>query len=253
MVVAIVGLLASLLLPALSKATSHGRMASCLSNKRQLAITWQLFIDDNGVVPANGFVPADGNLDYPMWVQGYYNVSAAPRDSTNVTLLLDPRYSQFANYNKELKIYKCPGDKSRLNEVLVKGVRPRSVGLNWFLGWVKEVETIAPPGNIYRRIEAVPDPAGMLLMTDVHDKSICWPFFGINATDVFFMIPGFYHNGSTVSFTDGHAINKRWLDPRTKWAISWHSHNHGSPDNRDLNWLRSVGTDKYILANRPSP
>jgi prepilin-type N-terminal cleavage/methylation domain-containing protein/prepilin-type processing-associated H-X9-DG protein len=46
-VVAVVGLLAALLLPALSNAKEKGRRAVCLSNLRQVALSARLYMDDN--------------------------------------------------------------------------------------------------------------------------------------------------------------------------------------------------------------
>ena len=47
-VIAIVALLASLLLPALSKAKTKAQGAVCLSNLKQLALCWVMYADDNG-------------------------------------------------------------------------------------------------------------------------------------------------------------------------------------------------------------
>src|SRR5262245_4264569 len=47
LVVAVIGLLASLLLPTLSKCKQAGTGASCLNNARQLTLGWILYADDN--------------------------------------------------------------------------------------------------------------------------------------------------------------------------------------------------------------
>ena len=54
-VIAIIAILASLLLPALSRAKDRGRRARCISNLRQLATALQIYADNNNdsCVPAS--------------------------------------------------------------------------------------------------------------------------------------------------------------------------------------------------------
>src|SRR5436853_3173810 len=54
-VVAVIALLAGLLLPAVSKARHQARRAQCISNQRQLLLSWSLYHGDNNeLTVANG-------------------------------------------------------------------------------------------------------------------------------------------------------------------------------------------------------
>lgn len=61
-VVAIIGILAALLLPALSQAKERGYRAQCANNLKQLAIAIQLYADDHG-----------DQLPGPVWLGVYEN------------------------------------------------------------------------------------------------------------------------------------------------------------------------------------
>lgn len=46
-VIAIIGVLAALLLPALARAKATARKSACVSNLRQLGLTWRMYLDDH--------------------------------------------------------------------------------------------------------------------------------------------------------------------------------------------------------------
>lgn len=67
-VVAVIGLLASLLLPALARARDKGKSAKCQSNLRQLTLAALMYDEDHNVYPI-GWPPADGfgGPLFPIW------------------------------------------------------------------------------------------------------------------------------------------------------------------------------------------
>lgn len=261
-VLAVGMVLATFLLPALGKAKERSWRASCLNNQRQLALIWLLYAEDNEErLAQNGYTYGGGEPKRPMWVQGYYNHAVYPSDSTNGLLLTDARFAQFAPYLSSPKIYHCPANR---HTVLLKGpkgrpservLKIRSYSMNWFLGWIEEPGARNPPAS-YRQFHKTCDlqtatPRQLIVFTDVHPESICWPFFGVEAKAEFFMLPGSYHDRRGImTWSDGHVESKRWADDRTTGAnaeagpesspsLTWHLHQHASPSNPDLRWIKA--------------
>jgi prepilin-type N-terminal cleavage/methylation domain-containing protein/prepilin-type processing-associated H-X9-DG protein len=245
-VIAIIAILASLLLPTLAKAQEQARRIKCTGNQRQLALAWVMYSSENNDrVPNNGYVSGGGSLSNPLWIQGHLNPGSSPADLTNQTLVVDPRYAQFAPYVHSTALYKCPSDRKTIRAGQSTVPKVRSYSMNWFLGWVTGGGPRGEPPANYRRFYKLsemtqPSPSNVFVFTEVHPDSICWPFFGVTMQAEFFMFPASHHNGSAVlGFADGHVESKRWRDARTfkPGQIDWHSHNHASPNNADISWL----------------
>jgi prepilin-type N-terminal cleavage/methylation domain-containing protein len=85
-VIAIIGILAALLLPALSQAKEKGRLAACLSNLRQVNMAIRLYADDCAdslpVLPAPNPYPNGIGAYYKQLVKGYLGLTgpAAPSE-----------------------------------------------------------------------------------------------------------------------------------------------------------------------------
>lgn len=247
-VIAIIGVLASLLLPALASAKTTARKAQCMSNHRQLALTWLMYANDNSErLAQNGYVKAGGEEINPMWVQGYLSYMNRLLDGTNSALLTDSRFSQFAPYLQEVKVYRCPANQSvvteKVNGKSVSYPHLRSVAMNWSLGWVY-VPYEWKPDFILLNTDSIAHPVKTILITDLKEESACWPFFGIHQFDAFQSLPGSYHQKAAVmSFTDGHVESKRWRDERTinppPLYDLWHIHKYESVGNSDISWLQS--------------
>ncbi len=85
-VIAIIAILASMLLPALSRAKETARRAKCLSNLRQMGLGMMMYAEDN-----NGFIPR-GN--YPLWWQVFSPMlgGQTSKDYARVQIYTCPSY-----------------------------------------------------------------------------------------------------------------------------------------------------------------
>ena len=120
----------------------------------------------------------------------------------------------------------------------------------------------SPPWRLYRTLNDLfdPGPSRTLLFWDQREDSINWGNFYLDVSgypdkpkalrfrDDF---PASYHNrAGGLSFTDGHAEIKRWVDQRTTPPIRKDSNALltfapvSSANNKDITWLQERATRK---------
>jgi prepilin-type N-terminal cleavage/methylation domain-containing protein/prepilin-type processing-associated H-X9-DG protein len=255
--IAVIAILAALLLPALSMAKAKGRQVQCINNERQQSLAWMLYVHDaNDNLPANG-PNVLGELGMEpgarLWVQGI--IDFVTSDSTNQSLLLDPKYALFADYIRSLSTYQCPEDHSTVTIGSKSYQVTRSYSLNCYTGWaptwVPNFGVGLAKGRFFKKLAQVDAPGPSLLMTflDVNPKSICFPYFGVivapPGAEAVYHYPAVYHNnGAVVAFADGHVERHKWRDLRTlaPQSPNFHAHNDASPNNQDIVWLEQHAT-----------
>ncbi len=250
-VIAIIAILASMLLPALSKAKTKAQGIKCMSNLKQLQLAHLLYPDDN-----NDYLTKPGNsgTEPYAWVAGWLDFNPGTRDNTNIQDLIDPKKAMFAPYIPSAEVYKCPADQSSVTIRGQKFPRVRSMGMSQAMGgpggW------LAPPSYNDAQTKykvfiksadfSVPGPSQLYVLLDEHPDSINAGGFAnmmveSAASARIIDFPASYHNGAAgISFADGHTEIRKWVDGRTKPPVRYTGTmalNVASPNNRDAIWL----------------
>ena len=250
-VMTIIGVLASMLLPALSRARSQGRRAVCINAERQLLLAWNLYeLDHEGELAPNGYSNPEDHSGAKTWVAGnsHFDLPAY----TNTQFLLDPNYAALGDYVTSAAIFKCPEDRSVLRRAGSPSMpHVRSYAMNAYVGWSADAGELDAGYKLFLKSSdvAAASPADLFVFQDVHPDSLCMPAFVVYmpgaSLDGFYHYPSSLHRGSgIVTFADGHAETHRWLDPRTVRPVTGNilAHWDKSPGNRDLDWLRQRTT-----------
>jgi prepilin-type N-terminal cleavage/methylation domain-containing protein len=244
-VIAIIAILASLLLPALSSAKEKARRIQCLNNLRQLTLTWNLYTSDhNEWLAPNGYGTEATLITNKLWVVGDTHID--PPAFTNLDYLLNPELATFAPYLKSTGVYRCPSDRSTISIAGKELPKTRSYSMNSYFGWT------VPAGNLnsanywtFMKSSdvAIGDPSKTFLFLDVEPASICHSAFVVVMGDAgwFYHRPSIQHTGSGVlTFADGHAETHQWRDPKTKELSKAKEASHfvWTQGNQDLKWLQ---------------
>lgn len=256
-VVAVIGILASMLLPALARAKTKAQGIGCINNLRQLQFCWLSYCGDfNDALPANSVTTPQLQPRAQMastsnsWVAGN-----AWSDTTSDNLKRGVLFS----YHESVGLYRCPADKSTVRDE-GKMPRTRSYSMSWYMNlWTDPTE---PYG--WHRLCHIrrPGPAQALVFVDEHENSIQWGIFALNHPDLYeqpgttvwwwLSAPATRHGASgTVSFADGHAEVWPWRERITVQgpkAIPWPDWRAGVPKtDRDLGRFFRVIPEKVPI------
>jgi prepilin-type N-terminal cleavage/methylation domain-containing protein len=234
-VIAIIAILASMLLPALTKAKVKSQGISCMNNTKQLTLAWRLYADDSSdaVLVCQNIIPGRVN-----WIDGWLDFSPQPVNyDINANITRSPMW-QYCN--KSAAIYKCPADFSYVTVGGQKLPRVRSNSMSQVFGagqWLNYDLVNYPPGQsvwrIYDKLSAVAIPAKTFVLVDEHPDSINDAAFATASTkaDVptqakIIDMPASYHNGACgFSFSDGHSEIHKWKGTKIRPAVNFSSSN----------------------------
>ena len=224
-VIAIIGILAALLLPALSRAKSRAQSIVCMNNQKHLVLAWILYASDNsgqlaynqgGTIWGGSFASTTN----ANWVNNIMDWELSP-DNTNMAFVNNSLIAP--DCNNSTAIFHCPSDRavSDIQRSAGWSSRVRSVSMNAMVG---------NPGNLlvgghninntnyqqFLRESDIKDPSKIFVFLDEHPDSINDGYFiavppPAPGEWAWYDLPGSYHNGGgSFSFADGHTEIHRW-------------------------------------------
>jgi prepilin-type processing-associated H-X9-DG protein/prepilin-type N-terminal cleavage/methylation domain-containing protein len=223
-VIAIIGILAALLLPALSKAKVQAQSAACLDNLNELQVCWHLYVADNDdfLVPNNSVYVLGGSssVEGSSWCLGLdARTELTPSNIVNGLLF---------QYNSQVAIYHCPADQSTLETPdgqKLPDLRWRSYNMSQSVNGYPQGDPtyygIIPVWTKFTEIRH-PTPSELFVFIDENADTIEDAEFGNPPVgspyfwpDIWWDMPSDRHNqGANLSFADGHVEHWKWRVPK---------------------------------------
>jgi len=210
-VIAVIAILASLLLPALSKSKGKAEELSCQNNLKQLSLAWTMYADDNADQLVNNHGVPETLARRQTWANNVQDWTNSV-DNTNLAYLTEAKLGPYAN--RSARIFKCPSDRVPAPN----GDRIRSMSMNAMVGNPGELTNRFNPLYVqfYKKTQ-VQQPAMIFVLLDEQADTLNDGFFvNVLEENAWGNLPGSYHNnGANFTFADGHLESHHWLVPST--------------------------------------
>ena len=229
-VIAVIAVLMGILMPALGKAREQGKRAACLSNLRQLLLSWSMYADANN----DKIVCGDaGEYTQPAgekyWVLRDFDATLTKKQKEDAI-----RAGALWPFTQTLKIYHCSTGTEYRNEVRMYTISDSMNCKSWTgtgmdgANLLKNKSRIKHPDQRFVFLDdGAASPAHMGGWTVYAQSWLWWD-----------PPPVRHGEGTTFNFADGHAEHHKWQDYRTVKAGRTNSAFQGGTqtDNMDMYW-----------------
>lgn len=252
-VIFIIGILAAMLLPALSRAKMKAQGITCMNNLRQKTLAWRMYSEDNSDNLIYSSDDGRGTSPYGtqdnIYPKNNYAWAWSHMDFSNSGWNWDPaadiELRPLWQYNKNAAIEKCPSDPSWvITANNTPAPRIRSYSMNFFLGGFAADPSAEGVGDtsweylypVYLKYTAATasgsSPGASKTFVFIEERYDCinwgnfmtdmqgYPAGNDKAAPGLYEwnedIPSSYHNRACgISFADGHSEIHRWLNAQT--------------------------------------
>jgi prepilin-type processing-associated H-X9-DG protein len=245
--VGIIAVLASILLPLLAHGRRRAQGVQCLNNLRQLQYAWHMYADDSDgkLLPnRHGKDVMGPTPNQTNWVGGWMDWTSSSHN-TNRAFLTDPEWARIAPHLAySAKVFKCPADHFQSPDN--PGPRVRSLSMDACMG--EGNNKTAAPGStnllICASLADVAMPANAWVFIDENPDSLNDGCFFVDVQqDRWLDLPASFHNGAGgITYADGHAELKKWVEPSTKRPVSMIEGNFWAfvpAGPKDIKWLQA--------------
>lgn len=277
-VVAIIAILASLILPALSRAKARAQGDFCLNNTHQLTLAWMLYADEhNGRLAYNlgqssrlAALPAvaNGAQMSQNWVNNVLNWETNDPDNTNWAAVVGSGIGPYAG--AAAAVYRDPSDNVLSGAQRAAGwtgSRVRSYSMNGLIGDAGiytqgGFNVNFPDYTQFFKATSIPQPSDIFVFLDEHPDSIDDGYFIDSYSDsgpaTWTDLPASYHNSAgSFSFADGHSElhhwqNKSTLQPSVAYGINPVLPMQIPDGTQDFEWvLRHMSIERMTSQDSP--
>lgn len=245
-VLAVIGLLSALLLPAVARARSKAKTPVCMGNQRSLSQSLAMYVGESrDRFAPNAEVPFP-DISCTNWVAGHMGASDLDAEAR---LMRSPSRSLLRRYMPADELYACAARSLRKPRTLglSSRINPTPIVLSNMWQWTPTQEPaframgdLRNPARTFTFIEESAASVGDAYFAVDHSGS-GEPYATAASPAAFFAdIPAASHSGAAVlSFADGHTELHLWQSPELRQdRLPSRSRPKGAET--DITWLREV-------------